>query len=65
MKRHFDRKRSNTDIVEEVIFGLNRPEIVILTRFKAQIGKICEKFFKLIFSTKFSEKMTRKCLFEK
>ena len=35
MKRHFDRKRSNTDVVEEVIFGLNRSENVSLTRFKA------------------------------
>ena len=50
MRRHFDHKRSNTDIVEEVIFGLNRPEIVILTRFKSQIGKICKKSSNLYFS---------------
>ena len=65
MKRHFDRKRSNTDIVEEVIFGLNRLKNVISTCFKAQIGKICKISSNLYFLRKFSEKMTRKRLFEK
>ena len=65
MKRHFDRKRSNTDIVEEVNFRLNRPENVILTGSKAQIGKIYKNSSNLYFLRKFNEKMTRKYLFEK